>query len=294
MLKFSKLNLFQMVLVVFWGSMSLASNDDLQSWRLNRETSLKAPGGWLSVVGLEWLKPGVNKVGHSFSSSVRLPKSAPAELGELHLKDEQVEFTLRSDVEVFLDDQKLKTNQTYALKTDKTGPATRVKMGSIEFFILDRKNGFGVRIIDNQAKAIKTFKGLSWFNPSEKFRIKAKWIKLDPPKKLFVPDVLGNVNEELAPGFARFDFEGKTHSLYPTLEGDQLFFVFRDKTSGKETYGASRFLYAELPKQGDELWLDFNRAYNPPCAVTDYATCPKAPQENILDLPVLAGERYNN
>jgi uncharacterized protein (DUF1684 family) len=141
-----------------------------------------------------------------------------------------------------------------------------------------------------ESEARKKFTGRRWFDSDPSFVIEAKWTELKEPKKLKVPDILGNINEEVSPGFATFTRDGKTVTLYPTKDEDTLFFVFRDQSSGKESYGAGRFLYASAPKNG-VVTLDFNKAVNPPCAFTSYATCPIAPSENRAGIAIRAGER---
>jgi uncharacterized protein (DUF1684 family) len=177
------------------------------------------------------------------------------------------------------------------LRDDTAAPGpSEIKTGSVTLFLIKRPNGFGVRVKDTNSEARRKFRGRRWFPGEAKYVIKARWTALKEPKKLEVPDIIGNTVEENSPGFASFEIEGQTVSLYPTLEDGKLFFVFKDKTSGKETYGAARFLYAD-PAQNGEVILDFNRAVNPPCAFTAYATCPLPPPENRLTVAIKAGER---
>lgn len=271
-----------------------AMESELKTWRIERENRLKAPAGWLSVVGLSWLKEGNNSMGSSFGKDVRLPESAPKDLGQITLRGGKAKVRFNSVEGVRLGDAKVQKNTDYDLgldKADKKEGEPKIKLGSVEFFLIERKNGVGVRVKDSEAEARKNFKGCVWFDENPKYKITAKWVPLKPAKKLMIPDVIGNVNEEDSPGYAEFKLEGKTYKLYPTQEDDQLFYVFRDKTSGKQTYGSARFLYSNLADKNGEIILDFNKAYNPPCAFTDYATCPRAPEENILSATLLVGEK---
>ena len=263
---------------------------DLMQWRQDREQRLKAEEGWLTVVGLDWLKEGENSVGSAFDSDVGLPSGGPKKLGSLNLKEGQVSLTLSSAKGVKIDGRPAKQDKVYELKTDADEKYTAVTYGDVKFYIIKRKNGLGVRIKDNNSKARRKFRGLNWYPGQEEMVVKAKWIPYKKPKVLMVPDILGNVNEEEALGFVEFQLAGETRRLYPSGGPDKLFFVFKDETNGTETYKASRFLYTDGPKTG-EVILDFNRASNPPCAFTNYATCPRAPKENILKVAIRAGEK---
>lgn len=263
---------------------------DLKTWRHDKEARLKADDGWLTVVGLSWLDEGENTVGAAFSSDVRLPSGSPKNLGFITRtgKKASINFTTVKDVK--LDGEQVDKDTDYTLNTDADDKYSTITIGKIKVFIIDRKNGLGVRVKDQNAQARKKFKGLNWYPEKKDMKIKAKWVAYKEPKTLMVPDILGNINEEEAYGYAEFQLGGKSHKLYPSGGPEQLFFVFKDPTNGKETYKASRFLYTDGPKKGYVI-LDFNRAYNPPCAFTDYATCPRAPKKNILKVAIRAGEK---
>ena len=273
----------------FSGLVVLAdSKQAILEWRNQQEIRLRSETGWLTVVGLEWLKDGVNKVGSKADADVHLPARLPAELGTIEKTGDKYFLVLKTPTGVLVDGKPAPAK--VELKSDAAGGTpTEVKIESVTFFLIWRGQRMGVRIKDMEAVARKNFEGRRWFPPREDFRIRAKWVKATEPKKLMVPDVLGNTAEENSPGYAEFEREGQQVKLYPTQEGDQLFFVFKDKTSGKETYGAARFLYANLPQSGF-VELDFNKAVNPPCAFTKFATCPLPPRENVLKISVVAGE----
>ena len=163
-------------------------------------------------------------------------------------------------------------------------------MGGAKLFIIHRGNRYGVRIKDNNSEFRKGFTRLSWYPVDPSWRIKAKYVPYAQPRKLFFDSQTGDKQEMIVPGVVEFTRAGKAIRLIPVLEEDQLFFVFRDATAGKATYPAARFLYADLPKSG-LIELDFNKAYNPPCAFTPYATCPLPPKENRLNIAVEAGEK---
>lgn len=266
---------------------------EIQTFRDEADKRWRSPEGWLSVVGLSWLKEGDNFVGSANENSVVLPKSVLAQIGKitLHKKSSisSVTMLFSNVTHTTVDGEPAKLNTTYKLKDDSGEKPTQVKVGSVTFFAINRKNGIGIRVKDENSEARKNFQGRKWFPVEKNLIIDAEWVAFDPPHKLMVPDILGNLNEETSPGFARFNIAGQKIELHPTLEDDQLFFVFRDQTSGKETYGAARFLNTSMPKNGRVI-LDFNKAVNPPCSVTHFATCPLPPPENIMKVAIRAGE----
>ena len=280
---------------------SMASNEksyetEILNWRSEQESKLKSEKGWLTVVGLQWLHDGKNTVGSDPNSDVVLPKSAPDHFGILDMTKNHFSLNLDSmasaekETRDFSISGKLgEPKKKYELISDEKGPPTEVRTGSVTFFLIKRGQKMGVRIKDAQAEARLHFTGRKWLEIKPEFRVVAKWVTHTVPMKLLVPDILGNESHEDCPGHAEFTLEGQLQKLYPTVEDGQLFFVFRDKTSGKETYGASRFLNADMP-QNSEVVLDFNKAVNPPCAFTNYATCPLPPPENMLKVKILAGE----
>jgi len=167
-----------------------------------------------------------------------------------------------------------------------------VELGSVSLQVIERGGRFGIRLKDKNAAARREFTGCRWYEVKEGYRIEAKWVPHPEPRPLKVPNILGQTESMPSPGYAEFKVAGTTVRLDGVLEtpqSTQLWFILRDQTSGKDTYPAGRFLYAELPKDG-RVVLDFNRAYNPPCAFTAYATCPLPPPQNWLAVKIEAGE----
>jgi uncharacterized protein (DUF1684 family) len=182
------------------------------------------------------------------------------------------------------------------LHTDAQGNnPDKLHMGSLTMTIISRGDKLGVRVKDKESKARKEFKGLSYYPIDPKLRIVADFIPYTPPKQSPIPTVLGTTVQEPSPGRAEFMLDGKKLSLEPVIENaDTLFFIFKDSTAGHETYGAGRFLYTDNPHDG-KVVIDFNKAENPPCAFTPYATCPLPPPQNRLAIPIRAGEKkYGN
>jgi uncharacterized protein (DUF1684 family) len=252
---------------------------DILKWRADREARLKADDGWLTVTGLAWLKEGANRAGSNPDLEVPLPSSAPANAGVFTLSNKKVHFTPAPGVPLKEMDMRPDTDAKYDV----------LSLGRVKFHIIQREDRFAVRVKDNGSPARKNFTGLKWYPVDASWKIRAKWVKWDTPHTITFDTEAGVKERESSPGYAVFQREGKEYRLEPVLEDGTLFFVMRDATSGKTTYAASRFLYAGLPKDG-YVELDFNKAENPPCVFTDYATCPLPPPQNRLTLAVTAGE----
>ncbi|MFC4822315.1 DUF1684 domain-containing protein [Dokdonella ginsengisoli] len=261
----------------------------IETWRAQRVERLKSPNGWLSLIGLHWLKDGRNTVGSAKDNDVVLAKG-PAHLGAVLLKDGKATIELDAKADATIDGGKSKSA---VLLDDSHEKPTTVAFGTASFYLIDRNGKKGLRVKDSDAQTRKDFVGIDNYPIAPAWRIEAKWEAYQPPHTLDVPTVLGTVDKMPVPGKAVFERDGKKYELLPVLEekdAKELFFIFADRTSGKETYGAGRFLYADMPKDG-KVVIDFNKAYNPPCAFTPHATCPLAPPENRLDLTIQAGEK---
>lgn len=262
---------------------------EVNAWRAQRLERLKAPDGWLSLVGLHWLKEGKNSIGSAKTNDIVLAK-APEQLGTVILKGRQASVELAAKSNATIDGKKVKSAP---MVDDSHEKPTTIAFGTTEFYLIERNGKFGLRVKDSAAEARTGFRGIDQFAIDPSWRIEAKWVPFDPPHKLETPNVLGETDQYPVPGKAVFTRDGKTYELMPVLEepgAKQLFLIFADRTSGKQTYGAGRFLYADMPRDG-KIVLDFNKAYNPPCAFTSFATCPLAPPENRLDAMVTAGEK---
>lgn len=264
-----------------------AEANDLEKWRAERAESLKK--NWLPVVGLEWLSEGDNTVGSGEKMKIHLPATAPADFAVIRRTKNQTQIQFNEIKGVTLNDKPLVAKKFYPLVTDKGRKSEHVKVGTIDFNIIDRPNGLGVRIRDENSPTLRDFAGLQWWEPKKEFIITGKWNAFKE-RVLRVPDILGNSYDEKIKGSVVFEVNGQKVELFPTREKDDLFFVFKDATTGKESYGTGRFLEAQVGKNG-EVILDFNRAYNPPCAAIKFATCPIPPAENNLKVAIAAGEK---
>jgi len=269
---------------------------EIETWRRERVQRLTADGGWLTVAGLVWLSPGANKFGADGSNAVVLPAhSAPPRAGTFVLEKGRVRVEVGAGVPVTLGGKPVTRAE---LRSDAGSDAPDVlSLGALTMQIIDRGGRLGVRVKDMKSAARASFKGLQYFPIDPRYRVVATFRPNAKPVTLKVPNVLGMVESMPSPGMAEFTIPGlpsdKPLMLHAVLEpGEkQLFFIFRDQTAGKTTYGAGRFLYADPPVDG-KIVLDFNRAYSPPCAFTAYATCPMPMEQNKLRVAIEAGEKF--
>jgi uncharacterized protein (DUF1684 family) len=270
-----------------------AYQQSIETWRAARVARLTAPDGWLSLTGLEWLREGPNKVGTAPDNDIVL-QAGPAHLGVITLANNgQVNIQLTPGSAATIDG-KVAQQATLIDDMHVQGDAqpTKVAFGTASFYVIDREGRKALRVKDTEAATRKHFLGIDYFPIDASWRIVADWVPFDPPHELKIGSVIGTIDTVKVPGKAVFHRDGHTFELLPYQEepGGELFFVLADRTSGHETYGAARFLYAALPQNG-KVVLDFNKAYNPPCSFTPFATCPLAPPENRLDLRITAGEK---
>jgi len=261
---------------------------DFDDWKARRLARLTEPHGWLSLVALEPLEEGRWSIGTD-SDKHFVVSSGPEHWGDLMVLEDQVWFEPAAPTQVTIDGQPA-VAETQLVAISEDGP-TEVEAGSVQFHLMPRTGQPYLRIRDSQSPARTEFEGLEYFPFDPEWRITARWVPNPPGQTLLIANVLGELNHDANPGMAEFEVDGQTVGLQALLseDGDQLFFIFADRTSGRETYGLGRFLYSGLPEDG-EVVLDFNRSYNPPCAFTAFSTCPLPPPENRLDLPVEAGE----
>jgi uncharacterized protein (DUF1684 family) len=278
--------------LVLAGAAPNSYETSVEAWRDRREQNLKSKDGWLTVAGLFWLKPGPNRAGSDPTAQVLLPAHrAPATLGWFDLENGKVTFRMAPDARVLVNGQLASHRE---LAPDTSGHPDVLQAGDFTMFVIQRGDRYGIRLKDVNSEYRREFTGLHWYPVKPQYRVVAKWIAFDTPRQIAITNVLGQTDYEPSPGYATFALHGHSYRLDPILEDDRLFFVFRDGTSGKTTYGAGRFLYSDRPREG-KVVLDFNKAYNPPCAFTPYATCPLPPKQNRLAVNIEAGElKYGN
>lgn len=264
--------------------------EDILAWRNNMDASLRAENSWLALCGLFWLQEGDQTIGTAPDCSIVLPEgSAADQVGTLTLQEGIV--TLQASApDSFLVDGK--PAPSMILEPDDAPSPTWITIGRLTAIAIRRGQRYGIRVWDNHRRERTTFPTRTWFHVQEAYRIEATFTAYDPPHELVIPNVLGESENVPASGNITFTFQNRPFRI--DALGDQssgLFLIFADRTNGHATYPAGRFLSTEAV-QGNRIIVDFNRAYNPPCAFTPFATCPLPPFQNRLDVSIQAGERY--
>lgn len=284
------------VLCTIPGSQTAAGDDTdayeiaLEEWHRQRIDGLTSETGWLSLIGLFWLEEGVNTVGSDPEGDIVLPSSkSPFRAGTLFLEDGQVRLQASEDAGI---NHQGAPATNLELAVDTSGSPTMLDLGDLQFYVLERSGLYGLRVRDRNHPARFDFPGLEIFSIDPRWRITGRLETHDPPRTVPIPNVLGQVNEQESPGTVVFEIDGQSYRL-DSLRGPDgtLYLIFGDQTSGRETYGGGRFLYSESVADDGSVILDFNKAYNPPCAFTDYATCPLPPRQNKLSVRIEAGEK---
>ena len=263
----------------------------IEQWHADRIASLKKDDGWLSLAGLYWLKEGANTFGSSESNDIVFPqKTDPGKLGTIFLGGNKLKVQIASDAEVICENHPVDEME---LIPDAAGKPTILQFDNLSWYIIKRGDRYGVRLKDSASSNLKNFKGIETYPINIKWRIHAKLEPYNPPKTIPVPNVLGDVYDESCPGTLVFKIDNETYQLDPIAENDsdKYFIIFADETNGEETYGAGRFLYTDAVDSNGYTWIDFNEAYNPPCAFTEFATCPLPPMQNRLPIKINAGEK---
>ena len=263
---------------------------EINDWHNKRINRLKADDGWLNLVGRYWLKQGESTFGSAKGNDIVVESSKlPEQIGTFIFKDTVVTFKAKEGVDVLLNGNSIKE---IILIGDEKKDMTVLQVGPVKFNLIIRDTLYGIRFRDLNSDLVKNFKGIDRFPVDESWNIKAKYEAYNPPKEIAVPNVLGQISKEKSPGAIVFEREGKTYKIDAVDEGGKnLFLIIADETSGEETYGGGRFMYVKKPDATGTILLDFNKAYNPPCVFTKYATCPLPPQQNYLKLKIEAGEK---
>jgi uncharacterized protein (DUF1684 family) len=269
--------------LVCWAGDS--SHETLAHWRQQKEIELRKPDGWLSLVGLEFLSPGehkltANKDGDLTAESSGTPLATlSVDANGVRLKDFAPDIRVNGNAPA----------KDVLLQINKD----KLQYRNCTVIIIQRGDRYALRIRDTQSIRRKNFQGMVWYPASDHYRITADFLPSPAGTTIPVPTAIGTTLQLHTPGTVRFTIQGAQYTLTPVLEtpdAKQLFFIFKDATASHTTYGAGRFLYTDLPQNG-KVVLDFNRAENPPCAFTPYATCPRPPKGNVLSTAIKAGEK---
>lgn len=263
----------------------------LEDWRAQRVAALTSDSGFLTLAGLYWLEKPRSSFGRARSSTFMLEHpSMPRRLGQFDRAGDAVYFTAARRDSVFAGDVAVTRIE---MRNDRSGSPTVLRHGPIEFFVIERSGQLGVRVRALDSPRRRDFPGIEYFDTSDAWRLTARFEAYEPARQIPIMNVLGMEDDMPSPGAIVFEKDGREwrlDTIDETPGSDSLFVMFADATTGRESYGAGRFLYVERPRDGQVI-VDFNRAYNPPCAFNDFATCPLPPPQNRLELAVTAGER---
>lgn len=269
---------------------------EIESWRAVRLERLTSDTGWLTLVGLYWLEPGINRFGADPGNEITIAvPDIPALAGTIEVgADGSVVVRAVHETDMEINSEPVVES---SLKTDAQGAPDVVEIGRANFYIIERGGKLAARVKDPQAPTRATFSGIDYFPVDPESRVVATLEPYDAPREVKIPTVVGTPTTMLAPGLLRFSLDDEELALEPYVsspEDASYFLIFRDLTSGQETYGAGRFLSADAVGSDGTTVLDFNLAYNPPCAFTPFATCPLPTPQNSLAVAVQAGERYES
>ncbi|MBI5214720.1 MAG: DUF1684 domain-containing protein [Ignavibacteriae bacterium] len=271
-----------------------AYQKEILQWQKERDERLRREDSWLTLIGLFWLKEGENKFGSDSANAIILPEGkAPKYAGSIYLEKGNLRLETIQDLGLKIKDSVV-INSTIQSDGEGTTNPTIMNLESLILYVIKRGEQFGVRLKDKESSARVNFKGMEYFPINPKWRIEAKFEPYTPAKLIPISTQIGTVVNDSCPGAIVFDLDGQSYRLDAVIEepgAKELFIMFSDETSGKETYGNGRQLYCDLPDANGNVILDFNKAYNWPCVFTPYATCPIPPRQNHLSMRVEAGEK---
>ena len=262
----------------------------VEDWRAKAETGLKRDNGWLTLAGRYVMKPGENTFGTGEKNDIVFPKGlGPERMGTMVVEPHKVTLRLAPGVTMQKDGVPF-TERVMGTSVDNRD---WVSSGRTAFHVIAREDKYILRLADNESQVRKNFQGRVWYGVDEGYKVKAKYVPYNPVHKIAIVNILDEVSDEPAPGYVEFKIKGKTYRLDAVGDDEGLFFILKDDTAGKTTYGSGRFLYVDRkPAPGETFDLDLNRIYNPPCAFSEYTTCPLPPKQNILKTKIEAGEKY--
>lgn len=261
---------------------------EIEAWHQERLDDVKSPSGWLNLVGLYWLEPGINTFGTAPENKIIFPEGTIApKAGYYRANQHDITFQ-PMDAPIAINGRPVETETIIPLDSLR---GTTFTSGTLEWYILRRDTRLGLRVRDLNSPAVKAFKGIDRYPVDPAYRIEATFQPADSTHTINITNVIGQTTPQPSPGALVFTLHGQEHHLDALEEGDELFIIFGDETSGKDTYGGGRFVYTDKPNAENKVYLDFNKAHNPPCVFTPYATCPLPPAQNILKVAVEAGEK---
>jgi uncharacterized protein (DUF1684 family) len=268
---------------------STAYQKEIETWHARRIQNLKADNGWLNLVGLYWLDEGQNSFGSGSQNKIVFPAGTiPGAAGYFERKGNTVKVVTTNNVTLQIAGKAV--TEAIIFGKDSTPPPV-VSYGSLKWTIIKRDDKIGIRLRDLKSPLAANFKDIDRFPVDTAWTLPATLRSDDQPHGIAITNILGQTNEQKSPGKLVFTVNGQQYTLDALEEGNELFIIFGDATSGVSTYPSGRFLSVKKPDANGRTTIDFNKAYNPPCAFTPYATCPLPPRQNILPVAITAGEK---
>src|SRR5687768_14381742 len=269
------------------------ANDEYQNsvlkWRQEVDNNIRRENGWLALAGLFWLRKGTNVIGSDRESDILLPKRAPDRLGTFEFDGNNVTLNVQANLPVEVNGV---ATTSALLDADQEDVPSFITFSDMRMVVLRRSKGIGIRVWDNAREERRTFPSRQWYHVKEEFRVPATYTRYETPKIVKMPDILGAILDEPMQGYVSFELDGKKHELMvEELPDRRLLVQFMDLTNQDRTYPSGRYHYTDAHENG-KVVVDFNKAYSPPCAFTDYATCTFPPQDSQLDVTTEAGEIF--
>lgn len=273
---------------------ALSYSKSIEKWRAEHEARFRSPSGWLALIGHFWLKEGENRIGQSNNDPIRLPSNLKeSHFGAFYLRGDSVHLYTPADSSITVNGEHV---EKQALKIDareaEADGSDVLRIGDrITLQLVRREGKWAVRVRDSQSELLTGFQGKKWFQPNAEFCVTAKYKPREQPLVMQIKNIKGTSIDSKFSGTVEFELQGRPFTLEAITESPKkLFIIFKDKTSGSSTYAAGRFLDVDLGDEG-EVVLDFNKAYQPPCAFSPHTLCPLPPKQNHLDIAIEAGER---
>jgi uncharacterized protein (DUF1684 family) len=258
-------------------------------WRQEVDNNIRRENGWLALAGLFWLRKGTNVIGSDPQSDILLPKRAPARLGTFEFDGNNVTLNVEASLPVEVNGV---GTISVLLDADQEDVPSFITFSDMRMVVVRRSKGVGIRVWDNAREARRTFPSRRWYPIKEELRVPATYTRYETPKIVKLPDILGAILDEPMQGYVSFEINGRKHQLMvEELPDRRLFIQFMDPTNNHGTYPSGRYHYTDAHENG-RVFIDFNKAYSPPCAFTEFATCTFPPQENHLNVAIEAGEIF--
>lgn len=287
-------------LIFFCGFITACNQDEplnknykaeIDKWHEERIESLEERDSWLSLAGLYQLDEGTQSLGSDSTNDIIFPPKAPPRIGTITKQNDKFTIDVRRGVKVSENNEQISEME---LSTSADGEPTELRVNNFLWFIIERRGNYYIRLKNTEHPNFDSFDGIERFPVNQDWRVKASFNRFDEPQTITIPDILGETYQDSLYGKLKFSINGMEYNLNPLGhpdEDEEFFIIFGDQTNGNSTYSGGRYIYIPTPGEVGSTHIDFNKAYNPPCVFTEFATCPLPPAENRLELQVTAGEK---